>query len=161
MGAGKSTVLAEASDLLASRRISHAAIDLDALGLSYLPSPADNGQVMYRNLQSVRENYVSHGVQRFLLARAIEDCAELELCRRVVSATSTVVCRLTASLETMQKRIKLRETGLSQQQYVDRVAILNDILDLARLEDFTVTNENRSVTEAATEMLVKAKWISV
>jgi hypothetical protein len=28
------------------------------------------------------------------------------------------------------------------------------------LEDFTVTNENRSVTEVAHEMLIKAEWIS-
>jgi hypothetical protein len=37
---------------------------------------------------------------------------------------------------------------------------LNAILDRARLEDFTVTSENRSVTEVAHEMLVKAEWIS-
>jgi hypothetical protein len=28
------------------------------------------------------------------------------------------------------------------------------------LEDFAVTNENRSLTDVALEMLVKARWIS-
>jgi hypothetical protein len=37
MGAGKSTVLAGASDILARRGAVHAAIDLDALGLAYPP----------------------------------------------------------------------------------------------------------------------------
>ena len=37
MGAGKTAVLAEASDILALRQIAHAAIDLDALGLAHLP----------------------------------------------------------------------------------------------------------------------------
>jgi hypothetical protein len=160
MGAGKTTVLGEASDILASRQISHAAIDLDALGLAYLPSPPPNDGPMYRNLKSVCENYISLGVRRFLLARAMEDHAELQLCRGIVSATSAVVCRLTASLETMQKRINMRESGVLQQQYVARVEPLNAILDRACLEDFTVTNENRSVTEVAHEMLLKAKWIS-
>lgn len=160
MGAGKSTVLAEASDMLALRHIAHAAIDLDALGLAHLPCAASNDGVMYRNLQSVCENYASLGVKRLLLARAIEGRAELELCSGVVLATNTVVCRLSASIEAMQQRVKMRESGVSRQEYVARVAKLNDILDRARLEDFTVTNENRSLNEVASEVLLKAGWIS-
>jgi len=160
MGAGKTTVLAEASDILALRDITHAAVDLDTLGLAHLPSTASKDGVMYRNLQSVCKNYASLGVRRLLLARAIEDRAELELCRSVVSAKHTVICRLTASVEAMQERVKIRESGVSQRKYVARVAKLNVILDRARLEDFTITNENRSLTEVAHEMLVKALWIS-
>ena len=54
----------------------------------------------------------------------------------------------------------MRESGVSQREYVARVAKLNVILDRARLEDFTITNENRSLTEVAHEMLFKARWIS-
>jgi tRNA uridine 5-carbamoylmethylation protein Kti12 len=160
MGAGKTTVLREASDILTSRQIPHAAIDLDALGLAHLASAPDNDAVMYRNLRSIRENYSSLGVQRFLLARAIENRTELELCRRAVSATNALVCRLAASLDTMQQRVKTRETGVSQREYLARVAILNDILDRAQLEDFRVISENRSVSDVAHEMLVKAEWIA-
>jgi hypothetical protein len=160
MGAGKTTVLGEASDILTLLHIAHAAINLDALGLAHLPSAAGNDRLMYRNLQSVCENYASHGVKRILLARAIEDRAELELCRGIVSATNTVVCRLIASIETMQQRVKMRESGVSQREYVARVAKLDVILDRTRLEDFTVTSEKHSPTDAAREMLVKAGWIS-
>ncbi|HSK44518.1 MAG TPA: hypothetical protein VLA83_11600 [Candidatus Binatia bacterium] len=160
MGAGKTSVLAEASDILAQRHIVHAAIDLDALGLAHLPSAASNDSVMYRNLQSVCRNYAELGVTRLLLARAMEDRAELELCRSAVSAAKATVCRLTASLGEMQQRVKMRESGMLQRQYVDRVATLDAILDRAGLEDFIVINENRSVSEAAKEMLMKAGWIS-
>jgi hypothetical protein len=160
MGAGKTAVLGEASDTLALRHIPHAAIDVDALGLAHLPSGASNDSVMYNNLQCVCRNYAALGVHRFLLARAIEDRSELDLCREAISATNTVVCRLTANIETMQQRIELRELGVLRQEYVSRVANLNLILDHARLEDFTVTNEGRSLTEVALEMLVKAGWIS-
>jgi hypothetical protein len=160
MGAGKTTVLGEASDILALRHIAHAAIDLDALGLAHIPSAGNNDGVMYRNLQSICENYDSLGVKRLLLARAIEGRAELELCSGVVLATNTVVCRLTASIEAMQQRVKMRESGVSHQEYVARVVKLNDILDRAGLEDFTVTNENRSLNEVASEVLLKAGWIS-
>jgi len=160
MGAGKTTLLGEASDILALRHIAHAAIDLDALGLFHLPSAPGSDGVMYRNLESVCNNYASLGVTRLLMARAMEDRAELELCRGIVSATNTVVCRLAASIETMQQRVQTREAGVSQRKYVARVANLNAILDRAQLEDFTVTNENRSLTEVAHEMLVKAGWIT-
>src|ERR1700758_115000 len=86
MGAGKTSVLAEASDMLALRHIAHAAIDVDALGLAYVPAAARNDEVMYRNLRSVCNNYAALGVIRFLLARALENRAELDFCRGIVSA---------------------------------------------------------------------------
>jgi hypothetical protein len=160
MGAGKTSVLAEASDILTLRHIVHAAIDLDALGLAHLPSAAGNDDAMYRNLKSVCENYASLGVARLLLARAMEDRAELELCRSAVSAQNTTVCRLTASIAAMQQRVKIRESGVLQREYVARIATLDAILDRARLEDFVVINENRPINDVAKEMLIKAGWIS-
>lgn len=160
MGAGKTAVLGEASDILGQRQVVHAAIDLDALGLAHLPSGARSDGVMYDNLRSVWRNYAALGVRRFLVARAMEDRAQLKLCRDMIPAANTVVCRLTAGIEAMQRRVQMRETGMSQAEYVARVGILNDILDRARLEDFGVTNENRSLTDVALEMLVKAGWIS-
>lgn len=160
MGAGKSSILAEASDILALRDIVHAAIDLDALGLAFLPSAAPDDGVMYSNLRSVCENYGALGVQRFLLARLIENRAQLEFCRDAVSATDVVVCRLIASTKTMKDRIRSREKGVSQREYVAKVGELNVILDRAQLEDFTVMSEECSLTDVAVEMLVKAGWIS-
>jgi hypothetical protein len=160
MGAGKSTILGEASCLLALRRIPHAAIDLDALGLAFLAKTSANDDVMYANLQSVAANYAALGVHRFLLARAIEDRAELDLCRESIKAANTVVCRLAASIETMRQRVETRELGVSKQEFIARASKLNSILDTAHLEDFTVANENRSLTDVALEMLTRAEWIS-
>jgi hypothetical protein len=160
MGAGKTAVMGEASDILARRQIVHAAIDLDALGTAHLPSGAPSDGVMYDNLRSICENYAALGVQRFLVARAIEDRARLELCREIIPAVHTVVCRVTASLETMERRVAMRDAGISQRELVARVAKLNIILDRARLEDFVVANENRSLADVALEMLVRAGWIA-
>ena len=159
MGAGKSAVLAEASDILTLRHLAHAAIDLGALGLAHLPSEVGQDGVMYRNLESVYKNYAALGVRQFMVARAIESRAELELIRSVVAATKTAVCRLTASMEVMQQRVRMREPGVLQAEFVARAAKLNAILDRARVEDFTVANENRSLSEVAHEVLVKAGWI--
>jgi hypothetical protein len=160
MGSGKTSVMAEASDLLGQRQIVHAAIDLDALGLSHLPAGARGDFAMYDNLRSICGNYAALGVQRFLVARAMENHAELARCRDIIPAASTFVCRLAASVETAQQRVQLRESGISQREYVARVAELNDILDRARLEDFAIVNENRPLTDVAFEMLVTAGWVS-
>lgn len=160
MGSGKTAILAEAGDILALRDIVYAAIDVDSLGLVHLPSAASSDGVMYANLRSVCKNYACLGVRRFLLARALENRSQLELCCKAVAATNTVVCRLTASVEAMQQRVKMRESGVLQGEFVARVAELNRVLDRARLEDFIVANENRSLTDVALEVLVKAGWIS-
>jgi hypothetical protein len=158
MGSGKSAVLGEASDILTSRGIVHAAIDLDAFGLAHLPSAAVNEGLMYSNLRVIYANYSQLGVRRFLLARAIEEEAQLKLCRDIIPAAHTLVCRLTASVESIKHRIEIRETGTRRQEYLARVVDLNLILDQAHLEDFTVINENRTLTDAALEMLIKAGW---
>src|SRR5580693_5313223 len=118
MGAGKTAVLGEASDILAQRQIVHAAIDLDSLGLAHLPSAVRSDGVMYENLRSVCRNYAALGVQRFLVARALENSAQLKLCRDIIPAVNTVVCRLTASLEAMERRVQIRDLGISQLEYV-------------------------------------------
>jgi hypothetical protein len=159
MGVGKTAVMAEASDILSRRNMVHAAIDLDAFGVAHLPSVAANDEIMYRNLRSVYENCAGAGLQRFLLARAVEDRALLNLLRGIIPAAHTVVCRLTASIEAMQQRVAMRDRGMLQRELVARVAELNATLDRAALEDFTVVNENRSLTDVATELLVKAGWI--
>ena len=159
MGAGKTSVLGEASDILARRQIVHAAIDVDALGVAYLPATTQNDKAMYCNLRSICANYAAIGVTRSLRSRAVQNRSELEIVRGSVSATDVAVCRLTASVETLERRVKLRESGISQQEYVSRVADLSAILDHTNLEDFILINENRTLTEVAQEMLFRAGWL--
>jgi hypothetical protein len=160
MGAGKSTILAGASDILRLRGIAYAAIDVDSLFLGHVPLVANDDDLMYANLRSVCKNYAEAGVQRFMLARALETQTELDLCSEITSATATTVCRLTATIDTMQRRVASRELGILQQEFVARTVELNSILDRAHLEDFAIANENRSLNEVALEMLHKAGWIS-
>lgn len=159
MGAGKTSVMDEASDILRLATVAHAAVDLDALGIAYLPDAGHSDNLMYRNLESVCKNYADVKVPRLLLAGALETRAELELCRKAVAARNVVVCRLIANIETMEQRVRMRERGIAQQNYVARVAQLNAILDSVRLKVSGVNAENRMVTEIAKEMLTKAGWI--
>lgn len=157
MGSGKTTVLAEASDILTARVV-HAAIDLDALGIARLPdrAPAD---LSYRNLASVWGNYAAAGVNRLLIALAVEDRAVLDRVSEAVPGAEVVVCRLKAPLKTMQQRVREREPGMLQQKLVARAAELEAVLDRTRIEDFAIDNEDGSVPKLANEMLVRARWL--
>jgi hypothetical protein len=158
MGAGKTTVMAEASDLLAAAGISHAAIDMDTLGIMHLPTPAAF-DLACRNLASVWANYAAAGLTRLLLAEAVESQDDLDRIRRAVPDSQVVVCRLTARLETMERRVGLREPGMLQASFVARVAELDAQLDAARLEDFRLDNDAAPVTDTARALLVRAGWI--
>lgn len=158
MGSGKTTVLAEASDILIARGVVHAAIDLDALAIAHVPDTALT-DLAYRNLSSVWTNYDALGIRRLLLAGAIESLAEFNRIREVIPDCEIVVGRLRASLETMEQRVSVREPGMLHDTLVARVAELEASLDRARLEEFTLQNDDRSVTDVATELLTRAAWI--
>jgi hypothetical protein len=159
MGSGKTTVLGEASDVLSARGIVHAAIDLDAMG-SVLPPTAATRDVKYRNLASVWANYGALGVNRLLLAEAIESPDALARLRSAIPSADLLVCRLVADLDTMQQRIRLREPGMLQQQFLTRAKELATVLEDARLEDFSIANQDRSVTAVARELLERAGWLA-
>lgn len=154
MGSGKTTILGEASDLLVEAGIAHAAIDLDALGVWFLPRDEADDLVM-RNLAAVAANYEAAGIDRLLVAEAIVDRERLQ---SALPGARIVVCRLRAPIETMQERVRLREPSMLQEKFVARVAELERALDAAGVEDFALVNDG-SVTDVAREMLSRAGWL--
>ena len=160
MGSGKTTVLSEASDLLKEADVSHAAIDLDWLSIMHPSSGQHSERLMFANLAAVWSAYAAAGAERLLIARVVENRSELQRYRNAVPGAEPVVCRLTASLDTMQSRLRVREPGMFQAEAVARAAALDDVLGRARAEDFTVDNgDGRSITDVAREVLAGAGWL--
>ena len=158
MGAGKTTVMGEASDLLMSRGIQHVAIDLDAISLQLLPEPLSR-QVHFRNVAAISRNCLDAGIDTFLLAGAVESGDDLAELRKALNTDTITLARLTAPLETMAARLRLREPGIRQDEFVDRSRSLDGVLATAALEDFAIANDRRSVTAVAEELLARAGWI--
>jgi hypothetical protein len=158
MGAGKTTVLGEASDLLAARAIPHAAVDLDAMTAVLLPEDAAR-QLTTRNLAAVFENFVSAGIERVLLAVAVESRRDLEALSAAMSHPELVVCRLLARPETMERRVRMREPGMQQEAFVARSRALDAILNAAKVEDFTTPNDDGDVSAVALDVLRRAGWV--
>jgi hypothetical protein len=158
MGAGKTTVLGEISDLLTERDVPHAAIELDWLDHARVPHGAGD-DLLYRNLAAVWRNYTAAGITRAVLAGAIETPDERRRLQAAVSGAELVICRLRARLDTMRARVRLREPGVWQARYVNRVAELDARLDVGGVADFCVDNDDRSITEVAREILSRAGWM--
>ena len=160
MGTGKTTVLSEVSDLLVEADMAHAAIDLDCLSMMRPLRGPRRERLTFANLAAVWSNQAAAGAQRLVIARVLEERSELQHYREAVPGAEPVVCKLTASIETMQERVRIREPGMIQAEAVARAATLADILERARAEDFTVDNgEGRSITDVAREVLSLAGWL--
>ena len=84
MGSGKTTVLGEASDLLAEAGIAHAAIDLDHLGNMHPPQGQYGDALMFANLAAVWPIYAAAGAERLLVARVVEEQSALERYREAM-----------------------------------------------------------------------------
>ena len=161
MGSGKATVLSEASDLLAQADIAHAAIDLDWLSVMYPQHDRHGARLMFANLAAIWPVYAAAGAERLLVARVVEERSELEQYREAVLGAEVIVCRLTASLETMQERLRIREPGMFQAKGITRSAELASILQRSQAEEFTVDNDSeRQITEVARELLAGAGWLA-
>jgi hypothetical protein len=158
MGSGKTTVLGEASDLLAAADVCHAAVDLDALGIVHAPS-GGSGDIEFCNLATVWRNFAAAGVDRLIVACALESAATLDGIRGAVPGAEVVICRLRAAVTTMEERVARRDPGILRDMYVARVAELEAALDRVRLEDFTLANDEVSITTVAQEMLSRAGWL--
>jgi hypothetical protein len=159
MGSGKTTVMAEASDLLAAAGVNHAAIDLDGLGIGHIPEGAWP-DLAYQNLASVWENFARAGATRLLIAEAVQTAEELDRIQAAIPDADIVVCRVRASAETMQRRVQAREPGMLKEVFVARVLELESILDEAQVEDFSLSNDEASITSVARELLVRAGWLA-
>jgi len=99
------------------------------------------------------------GVTRLLLAEALESKESLERVRNAIPDASIVICRLTASQQIAESRVRDREPGMLQEKFVARVGELDRILRKAALEDFCLHNDHASVTAVAHELLRRAGWI--
>ena len=116
--------------------------------------------IFYRNLASVWAHFAAGGVSRLLLAVPVESREELDRLHSAIADADFAVCRLTADLSTMQERLRVREPGMLQKQFLARAAELKTVLDGADVEDFCIANDQASVTKVAHELLNRAGWLA-
>ncbi|MFI5693495.1 AAA family ATPase [Kribbella sp. NPDC051586] len=161
VGVGKTSVAEAVGELLAGAAIPHAVIDLDWLA-RYWPSATDdpfNFALELRNLRSVARNYLAAGADRLVLAGVVESRAGRERYAEAIGV-DLAVCRLSADLAVIRQRLMQRhgngDDGL--RWHLRRSRELEQILDLAGVEDFTVATD-RPVADVAKAVATAAGWV--
>jgi hypothetical protein len=161
IGAGKSTVTAEAARLLREANIPHAMVDLAWIGQCW-PVPAGdpwNERLIHQNLACMWTHFAKAGAGRLLLCRVLETRSLLDRIRAAVPGADITVVRLRTPLNVLRQRIRARETGRDLQWYLDATAYLVDKLEQAAVEDHVVDNHHHPIAEVATEVLRVTGWL--
>jgi adenylylsulfate kinase len=161
VGVGKSAVAAEINDQLAALEIPNAAIDLDALVWQWPSTSAWNSDLMFENLTLLWPNYQAHGATHLILARVLEDKADLDRFRAAVPDANITVCRVVApEAVRMERLVRRMPPGPSRDWHLSRTVELDEVLDRLAFEDFTVDNGGRPLREVALEVLARLGWIT-
>lgn len=158
VGVGKTAVAAEMSEILSAQQVPHAFVDLDALSYSWPPQGRFNEELAFKNLAAVWANFCQAGAERLIVAHVIESPRDLGRYREAVPGATIVVCRLTASQETREARLRAREAGMGLAWHLRRTVVLEEILQQVSLEDFRVENDGRPLDAVAREVLERAGW---
>jgi hypothetical protein len=110
-GSGKSSVVEEMAGMLERAELSYAALDLDWLSWFDAAGLQEGAgrRVLMANLAAVLDNYLEVGVERILMAWAIENAADLGLLRSAVPMPLRVV-RLAAPIEEIRARLSSSPT---------------------------------------------------
>jgi hypothetical protein len=159
VGVGKSTVLVEMHDILATHEVPHACIERDALAYSWPPRGYFNEAAVLENLAALWANFRAAGAGRLAVAGVVERAADLDVYRRAVPGARITVCHLAAPEPTRIARLRGREVGAGLDWHLRRTVELERILETVQLHDFSVSNDDRPVADVAWEILVRAGWL--
>jgi len=155
-GSGKSTLSRAISELLRTADVAHAVIDIDELSIIY-PHPGDSfGR---DNLKAIWPNFAAVPGLKVVLPTVLADAAELALLRAAAPSSSFVVCELTAPKEVLKERVTAREPNeFWQGRLRDFVDLYHRRTDLSEIRSFEVATHEKSVDDAAREVVQKAGW---
>lgn len=159
VGAGKTAVAMEMSEILSAHQVPHAFVDLDALTYSWPPQGPFNDDLAFQNLAAVWANFRAAGAKRLIVAWVVESRDELRRYKEAIPGAAVTVCRLVASQATREARLRAREVGAGRDWHLARTVELEQILEEAAVEDFQVENDGQPVGVVAREVLERAGWL--
>jgi predicted kinase len=161
VGVGKTTVAAEASELLAERDVPHAFVDMDCLTRFHPRPPGDpfGSGLALEGLRRLWRLWAGAGAARLIVAQVVEARTWLREFEEAIPGAAIVVVRLTAPVETIHERIRRRETGASLGWHLDRAVELQELWHAQPVEDVLVETEGRGARELAAEVLAAAGWL--
>jgi adenylylsulfate kinase len=160
MGSGKTAVAIAIGDLLELREQPYALVDLDWLGWVD-PAPFSlltQRVVLAENLRLIWPTFREAGVERLVLARYVEDRAQLDELRAALPGVELAVVRLVASEAVIEGRLRARDTGAQLAEHLAETAEFAARAEANALEDAVVDNGERPLADVAADVLKAAGW---
>lgn len=162
-GVGKSAVADAVGRVLTEAGHITAVVDTDTLAqFGPPPNVSPTGGRLYDelkcvNLASVWANFRAAGARSVVAAAVIDSVAQRERYAESLAGCDVRVVRLIADVDIVRNRLRQRDTGPKLEQHLRALDERRRIPTDPPVEDFTVTND-RTPTEVATEILVRAGW---
>jgi hypothetical protein len=157
VGSGKTVVTIAIGELL---KQPYALVDLDWLGWVE-PARASlftQRAVLAENLRLIWPTFREAGVERLVLARYVEDRAQLDEFRAALPGVELFVVRLVASQAVIEQRLRARDSGAQLAEHLAETAEFAARGEANALEDAIVANDDRALAEVAAEVLAAAGW---
>jgi len=160
VGVGKTSVAGELSNILVQDNVPHAFVDLDALTYTYPRSENDpfGNQLALENLKAIWQNSHKRGAQNLIVPRVIESNNQATKIAEAVGITEPILCRLSASDKTLIERVQAREIGSGLCWHEKRSLELSKTLASAKLEDFCILTDNRTISEISKDLMQRIDW---
>jgi hypothetical protein len=157
MGSGKTAVTIAIGELLEQP---YALVDLDWLGWVE-PAPSSRltqRSVLAENLRLIWPTLREAGVERLVLARYVEDRAQLDEFRAALPGVELCVVRLVATQAVIERRLRARDSGGQLAEHLAETAEFAARGEASALEDAVVENGDRPLAGVAAEVLAAAGW---
>lgn len=159
VGSGKTGTAVAIGHMLQNSDQRAVVIDLDWLGWTHLgPASPAPGQMIIKNLVAIWPNFRAAGMRYAILARGLTSRADLESLKLAIPDADITVVRLTASTETLDARLRLRDTGAELDEHLREAAGMAEVMERLRLEDFVVSTEGATVEAVAAEVIRRLGW---
>ena len=123
----------------------YALVDLDWLGWVE-PAPSSRftqRSVLAENLRLIWPTFREAGVERLVLARYVEDRAQLDEFRAALPGVELCVVRLVASQAVIERRLRARDSGAQLAEHLAETAAFAARGEASALEDAVVDNGDR------------------
>lgn len=155
-GSGKTTLANAIAELLRRMDVAHAVIDVDELGRIY---PELDISLGWNNLRAMWANYVTVPNLKVILSVCIDSKQDLDALRNATPCKDFTICELVANDSILKARVTSREPNeywrSKLRALVDK-HISKDFAD--RFGDFRVRTDEKSIDDAAQEILERLGW---
>ena len=159
VGTGKTTVAAEIGEQLEDMNLPNAVIDLDWLGWVNVGNDFSGyDQLIMQNLVSTWGNYRAIGVEYLVLARALLQREPVDDFTNNFPNTRIMIVRLTASKDTIEKRLSTRDSGETLREHLAEMEEMERIMEELKLEHATMETDDISVEEIARRVVTITGW---